>query len=220
MAQGFCVRVSRSLATLLLLAAAAAVARPGYAGVITFTAPTINLAESNSVQTGYFNVLVSETGGSDLLNAFQVNLLLSSQSNVTFINTDLNTNVAAVNAAPYVYAGNEGGGGYPYVGSNQAFNYDYPLDNDVALSSTPLGLMRVEYSIAAGWAGSVALTFNQDNPHTDGFADLYQKGTDVSDVYSPSSVNGAIIVAPEPSTLVLFGLSGIGLWAFSRRRLA
>jgi hypothetical protein len=210
--------VTRLLAASLLVAAAA-LAQPSYAGTITFTAPTINLTQSNSVQTGFFDVVVTETGGSDLLNEFQADLLLPNQSNVTFIGADLNTSVGAVNAAPYVYAGNTSGP-TPFLSSGEAANSDVPNTNNVSLSGTPLAMIRIEYSVAAGFAGTVALTLNQDDPNTDPNADNVQLNSDLTDIFQPgATINGAIVVAPipEPATWLLAVLGAVGL--FGARRL-
>jgi len=211
-------RFGRGLAALLLVVAVAVLAQPSLAGTITFTAPSITLAESNSVQTGFFDVVVSETGGSDLLNGFNVDLLLPSQSNITFIGSDLVTQSATVGPSPaYVYAGNTTNPG-TFTDSTEASSTDVPNNNDVSLTSSALGLIRVEYSIAAGFTGSVALTLNQDNPNTDGNADFVQLGTDFVSVYSPSAVNGFIKVVPEPATWVMAMLGAVGLFGVRRLR--
>jgi hypothetical protein len=203
-----------SIAALVLVLAASPLA---FGGTITFTAPSFSLNSEPYVQTGYFNVVVSETGGSDLLNSFQVDLLLPTQNNITFIGADLNTPVA-YNPAAYVYTGNDGGTPTPYLATNEAANSDYPITNNVALSPTPLGMMRVEYSIAAGFTGSVALTLNQDNPNTDSNADFVELNSDFTDLFTVSAVNGLIKVTPEPASWVMAAMGAIGLFVIRRVR--
>jgi hypothetical protein len=90
------------------------------------------------------------------------------------------------------------------------------------LSATPLGLLRVEYEVPAGTAmGSYALTFNQDNPNTDPFSDYVDttSNSDMDNSFSPGAVvDGAIVVTPEPGSVVLLLLGAIGLFFAARRR--
>jgi hypothetical protein len=211
----------------LRLAAAIAVASVpsfAFASTITFSAPTINLTESNSVQTGYFDVQFTATSSVEL-NEFQVDLLLPSQSNVTFIGADLNTGAPNVlNAASYVFAGNSWDQAHnlpPYLVANQASDYDDPgISPYVTLAGgTAYGLLRVEYSVAANFVGTVALNLNQANLNNNPNADYVSLGTDFSSAYLPNAVNGAIVVtpAPEPATWLLAVLGAVA--ASTIRRL-
>jgi PEP-CTERM motif len=212
-------RLGHSLAVLALLAAA--LATPGLAGAgdIIFSVPTIDVPYSATQnQTGFFDVTVYETGGSDKLYAFQTDLFVNQAgSNVQFITYDLNT------TAPYVFPGHVGGGDliYPLPNVEEA-NSDSADSNSSApaLSTSPLGLMRVEYDVLAGAPiGSYALTFNQDNPATDPFAD-YVNTISITDtnLFTVSVVNGAIVVVPEPSSALLVLLGAAGLLGFRRLR--
>jgi len=223
MSLSFSARFGWGLAAVLLVVAVAVLAQPSSAGTITFTAPSITLAQSPGVQTGYFDVMITETGGSDLLNGFQVDLLLPSQNNITFIGADLVTQSATQGgSAAYVFNGNSSDqtdSVAPFQDSNEASNADVPNNNDVALSPVMLGLIRIEYSIAANFVGTVSLTLNQDNPNTDGNADYVQLNTDFVDVYSPTAVNGSITVtSPEPATWMLAVLGAVGLFGVRRLR--
>jgi hypothetical protein len=222
--------VRKSFAVFLLGAVAAiAGARLATPGTITFDVPTINVAQEPYDQTGYFDVTVFQTGGGSTLYAFQTDLLLNSgASNVSFIDADLNTSV------PYVFSANsfqETFGGLPAFAPNEASFADDPFNNvGIALSSTPLGLMRVEYDVPADTAvGSYALTFNQDpvpngldGHQGDIFADFVDTTSifDNNDIFSPAVINGAINVVPtpEPSSVVLMVLGAVGWVGLGWRR--
>ena len=193
---------------LLATSAATAAPRLAGAGTITFVVPTFNvLYSATQDQTGYFNVGVYETGGNDVLDGFQADLLLNrGPSNFSFINADLNTQVVAgLNGTAYSYAfnpntGNSYDAAYnisPYVAPNEAFNNDVAVGPGTVLTSIPVGMMRVEYDIPAGTAnGSYLLTFNQNNPNNDAAADLVLTGSPNNPQQaSPGAVvNGAINV--------------------------
>jgi hypothetical protein len=234
-----CARFSRGLAVLLFVIAVAVAAQPSLAGTITFTAPSITIdvpSSTHGVITGYFDATISETGGSDSLVGYQVDLLLPSQNNITFTYADLNTTSTTggtpststeglFNSATYVYAGNSSDQSQspqvvPFQDSNEVGNADVPNATGTTLTTSALGLVRIEYSIAANYVGTQSLTFNQDNPNTDGNADYVQLNTDLVDVYSPSAVNGFITVkvTPEPASWVIAVLGAVGLFGIRRLR--
>jgi len=233
----FCARFSRGLAILLFVIAVAVAAQPSLAGTITFTAPSITIdvpSATHGVITGYFDATISETGGSDTLVGYQVDLLLPSQNNITFTYADLNTTSATggtpststeglFNSATYVYNGNSSDQTdsiLPFQTANEVGNADVPNASGQALSTSALALVRIEYSIAANYVGTQTLTFNQDNPQTDGNADYVQLNTDLVDTYSPSAVNGFITVkvTPEPASWVIAVLGAVGLFGIRRLR--
>ena len=120
-------------------------------------------------QTGYFDVTVTQAGGGSSLYQFEADLFLSGNPsagltafNYTpgdevstlpyFANADLNTSV------PYVFNGNsqnQTGSTLPFLDnypgpSTQVNNSDdVNVNTGAALSSSPLGLMRVEYDVPA-----------------------------------------------------------------------
>lgn len=216
----------KSLAIFLLMAVAA-IPAPQVAGAsaITFDAPTINVAQEPFDQTGYFDVTIFQTGGGNNLYQFQVDLLLSQgSSSVSFINADLSTNLSPPDAR-YVFNGNSGDQSndvLPYFSATEAENYDVPNTNfGFPLSSTPLGLMRVEYDVPANTAiGSYALTLNQtpydNNVENGDFVNTTSYSN--SDFFMPSAINGAINVVPEPSSVVMMVLGAIGFLGLGWRR--
>ena len=183
----------RGVAALLLLCAATAFPRLGRADSITFAAPTITLHESGSVQTGYFDILitnsadsnttggagdtpyaesqgygpgVTNTTGSDVITGTTVEV--TTTGGVTFLNADDQTQAATVGGTyNYLYStdsvldspygSNPTAGNLIFGPQDVAFN-DVPADLGPTLTAgTPQGLMRIEYSIPANYAGTVPL---------------------------------------------------------------
>jgi len=217
-------RIGRSLAALALFGAAIAVPRLASAASITFEVPTITVTQSNADQTGYFDVTVFQTGGGSSLFQYEVDVFLnqtatnSNVSNIQFINADINT------SAPYVFNGNSGeqsnnNGPFLNTPPPEAENDDSPNTNvGVALSSTMLGMERIEYDVPANSPlGSYALTFNQNTNTGD-----YVETTSISssNFFLPAVVTGAINVvqSPEPTSVVLMVLGAVGLVGFGWRR--
>ena len=181
------------------------------ATTFSFSVPTINVTKEPYDQTGYFDVTVKESGTGPLAQ-FQADLLLNGgSSGISFINADLST------TAPYVFNGNSQdisndglpfyagyygppGNGPPWdlAATSEAENVDGTNTGTVTLSgNTSYGLMRVEYDIPANTpVGDYSMTFNQDDPNVDPFADWVNTISPESSVYfSPQSVmNGAINV--------------------------
>ncbi len=118
----------RKLLVAVCLLALAPAAR---ADDVTFSTPDINLSWEPYVQTGYFDILISDsadsnttggagdtptaisdgygpgvtnTNGSDLISG--VTAEVETSGALTFIAADDNTDVGAVNAASYLYTGN------------------------------------------------------------------------------------------------------------------
>ena len=179
----------KSLAIFLLGAVAAIVAGgSATADTITFSAPDITLSESNSVQTGYFDITISDTassnhnlnaggtmtstGGSDGISADTVEVVTQGgngggANNVTFPNSDDQTQLATVGGSYTYLFSTESLVDPSFNGSNTNFqtnNQDVWL-NDASSGSartlsagTPLGLLRVEYSIPANFTGTADIT--------------------------------------------------------------
>ena len=80
------------------------------------------------------------------------------------------------------------------------------------LSSTLLGLERIEYSVAPDFVGTAALTFNQSAVPSGDFVETTSNTT--SNYFLPAVVNGAIVVTPEPGSLVLMLLGAAALFGF------
>lgn len=233
-----------------LFVAAALVALPSLAlaDSITFSTPTINLTESGSVQTGYFDILilnsadgntsggagdytsdginngssgVTNTNGSDLVTAFTAEVQTSGA--LTFLATDDNTGVSAANAATYIYSTNSATT-FPssanLISNQEASWSDAPTNSGTnSVAGTPLGLLRIEYSVPANTTGTFPLTV------VDGYQDPANGsiwGDSGFNVNLPLLASGAITVAPvatpEPSSLLLLVLGAVGLFGIRRLR--
>ena len=230
----------------LLLYAATALPQLSLADSITFAAPTITLHESGSVQTGYFDILitnsadgnttgglgdtplaesqgygpgVTNTNGSDVITGFNVEVTTTGA--VTFLNADDQTQAAAVNG-PYNYLystdsvfdspfGSTPTAGNLIFGPQDIAFSDVPTDLGPTLTAgTPRGLMRVEYSIPANYAGTVPLIIV---PPTDPSANFGSAWSDTAyNLNAPLIVNGSLNVTPEPSSWILAGMSLCICW--------
>ncbi len=208
------------------------------ANTITFSAPTITLSQSSSPQIGYFDVLVTEnvTTSADTLTGFGVDVTLNSaQSGIQIIGADYSTNLSSPFASyPYtssqssnIQTGAPAGLSLPY----EAFSQDEisPVAAGPTLSSAPLGLLRIEYQVAANYITTSpdpitilsAATANTGIGQFPAFVELngsYSPQTPVT-----SLINGSIaVLVPEPSALSLAAISGIavfGALALARRRV-
>ena len=230
----------RGIAALLLICAAIAFPRLSLADSITFLTPTIHLHSEPYVQTGFFDILMSDsadsnttggagnlpydetgvtnTNGSDLVTAITAEVVTSG-TGITFIGADDNTDVGAVNAEPYLYATNSSVT-FPTTAnliSNQDANWnDIPNNSGTTVvAGTPLGLLRVEYTIDPNTIGVFPLT-QLDNMMDPAFGAVW--GDSVPNPNDPLFANGSITVTPEPSSWILAGMSLCALLAF--RRLA
>jgi hypothetical protein len=209
----------KSLA-LFLLAAIAVMDAPldAIAATVTFSVPTITLNESNVIQHGFFNAVVTETGGSDASIGFGVQVTTSSAS-VTFIGGDDNTSTGAFNNATYIYAGNTGNPGNGQVTPQDMYYSDVPNTGSTNMTSTPLGLMRVEYSIPAFFTGTADLTItvDPDSPYA-AFWDDTRFNSNVPDAVVNGSITVNPVASPEPGSVVLLLLGAVGLFGYRRLR--
>jgi hypothetical protein len=237
-------RISRGLAALVLVGVAIAAPRLANADV-TFEVPTITVvAGPGNVtvadQTGFFDMLVVDSGSSNFFSyTADVRLptepdgLTPVQTDVQFINADISTLTGITNGPSAVYA---------LLGNSEATaNNDVPTSvfpnevfaSDVAITApgnpivagVPLGLVRIQYDIAAGTpVGSYGMTINvfpnDPNANISSFASNYQLQSAAAAALTPSVINGAINVvpAPEPSSIVLLVLGAVGLFGFRRLR--
>ncbi len=134
------------------------------AGTVTFSAPVVSLTQSNSVQTGFFDVVVTDSAaGADQFQGFGVQVN-SSDALVTFIAADTNTTgqCSFFRSLRWQLSGNAG---FNQQTPNDEYNTDVPANNTGPfLTTSALGLMRVEYSIPANYLGS----FELDDHHRSG----------------------------------------------------
>jgi len=236
--------MSLSSSMRLLAVAVALVALPSLAiaDTITFSAPSITLSESNSVQTGYFDVIVTDhadannnlnaggtqtsTNGTDII--FDSGVELSTNGGpggvVTFPNSDDQTQLATVGGTfTYLYSTNSdvdptfnGSGSNNQFDNQDVFLEDGASNAGTSLSAgTPLGLLRVEYSIPAGFEGVATLavgTANNNALAPAAWSDTFFNNN------VPLTVDGSITVVPEPTSVVLLVLGAIGLFGIRRMR--
>jgi len=213
----FSTRLRRSLSALVLVGAAVVAPSFANAGNISFSivneSPATN---SGTGGTGSFDVVITDTTA-DTIGQFQVDLLLSQGlSAITFTNATIST------AATYVFNGNsslQSNNGSPFFADTEAANSDLTNSGTATLGAA-LGLMHVVYNVPAGTpVGDYALTFNQDDPNVDPFADFTSPtNTSAVDTSPFSAPSGAIHVTPEPSSIVMLILGAVGLFGFRRLR--
>ena len=196
-----CVR-RRPIATLVVLAL-------GWCGLsnvtdaaIIVTAPTINLTQSASIQTGSFDVVV-QADESPLIGTQQVKLALPGIAGVKFTGVGLPAN--------YVLGGSISGTGFSDFLAQVS---DFPSGSPPALSNNA-GLLRVSYEVAANVTGSYSLVFDTDLNADPLATALYDDQSVLLD-FSVSA--GAIIISavPEPSGLAISFIS-VGAFVITRR---
>jgi len=233
----------------LFLAALAVAALSGLAvaDTITFTAPNVTLSESQSVQTGYFDILISDsanattatnsqgggnggnlnTTGTDAVNGFDVEVLTTGP--ITFLSgSDLTgANSPAPSATVYLFSTNstddpsQTGAGTNLTDPNAPAGLNQQLtDSSSGLpvnlaQGTPLGLIQVEYSVPAGYVGTVTLSLPDGNANP-AYGAAFLDSTFNPDI--PSLVNGSITVVPEPSSVAMLILGAVGLFGIRRMR--
>lgn len=217
------------------------------ADTITFSAPNLTLNESGSTQTGYVDIVatdsadsnttggvgsggsgVTNTNGSDTVTGFSVEVEISAMAgpfpvDVPLLSGSDQTQALAVNPATYIFASNSvldpgfNGSGTNFEVSNQDFFLvDSPSDSGTVLSSgTPLGLLRLEYEIPVYFVGTVSLTIANNA--------LLNSWYDANNNFNtPNIVDGSIVVLPlplpEPGSVVLMAIGGLGLLGFHRLR--
>ena len=223
----FLTRRFRVAAALVLAAAALTPCVSWAADTITFSLPTFTLPESNSPQTGFFDAVVSDSGA-DKITGFTIDVTTSGP--ITLTDADDQTQLAA-DGGMRTY-----GGTYTYLfqndsavdpsfnGSNTShslnnqnwFLNDAATDAGTTLTSgTPLGLLQIEYSIPAHFAGTVAVDIT---PYAQNQVFGAVWGDTSYDVNFPTIVNGAIIVTPEPGSLALLLIGAAGWFGIRRLR--
>jgi hypothetical protein len=202
-----------------------AVARTAAAAdTITFSLPTITLSESNSVQSGAFLASISDNG-TDTITAFTVDVTTSGPVTLRQANDLTQLNNPAGGPLTYIFSTNSNddptfhGEGTSFSLNNQNwFLNDAATDSGTVLTNgTPLGLLWIEYSVPAGFVGTVPLDITSF-AQSPAFGAVW--GDSNYNANFPTIVDGAIIVTPEPSALVLLLLGAAGWFAFRLKRRA
>jgi hypothetical protein len=252
----FSTRLPRiGLAALALVGAAIAAPRTSMASTVSFDAPTVTVAESNSVQTVNADVTISDTVATDILAGYQLDLFVSTtpgnvmnpsqlpanllETNVTITGFTLNTT-----SAQYVYNSSTAAPASTDVGNSNDVNFQTPLyltnyttgdgatlasemyngdtysNTDVATLNATYGLANVQFTIAAGYSGTVYLVWNNDGIASDSYAPFYELSTATVTPIDPNLVTGSITVTPipEPASVVLMLLGAVGLVGYGVRR--
>jgi len=232
-------RIGRSLAALALVGVAFAAPQFANAGTVTFEVPTIEItpAQAATGVTGFFDVVAVDNatvGSPDQLGGFAVDVELPNNPDlfspnytspgVWFSNADTSTTAtyAFVNSndnqnsiAPDIFPGGQG--------SDAVYNSDFSTSGTTTFDSAViLGLERIQYTVDPGTAaGTYAMTINinsgSDDSLTSAFASNYSFGTNGTPVV-PGVLNGAIVITPEPASVVMMLFGAIGLIGYGLRR--
>ena len=231
----------RGLFAILVLGTAATIAAPrlSNAGTIEFSFANETVSIGPAGETGTIDVVVTEIGSQDTLYQFGVEVFVANRggSNIT-LNAALETGAPV----PPGSAGGFAGGTSGYVFGQNNFNNSNDVtgggqigvnsptdiqnsDTDVTAGTllgggAQYGLMQLEFTIPPGTpGGSYPLTFNTDDPNTDGdFVNTVSK-SDFTHYRSPDvSVQYDLFYPPEPSSVVLLVLGAVSLLGFHRGR--
>jgi hypothetical protein len=177
---------------------------------ITFVAPALTLPKSSLTQTGSFEVYISSTASPQpSVGDFQFTLDLPNQQNATFIGG------AKTIVHGYIFDGDSSP--TPQISNNgdKIVGTDFTLTSGGVSLLDGAGLMRVDYSIAPNFVGTLPLTFE-----TSASASSLNDGQG-----SPLAIlflNGSLSVVPEPGAACLFMLGaicgGLGLRRYAPRR--
>jgi hypothetical protein len=133
-------------------------------------------------------------------------------------NADVN-NSNDVNFASPGYLSNFTTGDGATVAS-EIYNNDGYANTDVATLNATYGLANVQFTIAAGYSGTVYLVWNNDGIANDSFAPFYELSGNPVNPIDPNLVTGSIVVTaiPEPASVVLMLFGAIGLIGYGLRR--
>jgi len=227
----FLPRIGRSLAALALVGFG--ISGLASAGTITFEAPTVDITAGQAAAgvTGYADVTAFDSATDSIYQDGEDMYLNPGTTGVSIIAGDYNT------TPTYIFNGNSSNvteGSPVFVDTyDNGNNYDPGSQNEsevqesdnalngtpTSLTSSPLGIVRFEYSIPAGTpAGTYTLTLV---PSNEGGTGTYTDTVSQSDNNSylvPTIIDGAIVVLPEPGSVVLMVLGAVGLVGFGFRR--
>jgi len=226
-----------SLAALVLVGAVVAAPGLANAGVISFSYAN-QTPVTSAGGSGTIDVVITETGTQDTLFQFQVESFLANHGGS---NISLNAALETGTPIPPGSAGGYAGGTSGYVFGQNSYNNSFAVsgggqigvnsptdigssDADVSTGTllggaTQYGLMQLEFTVPAGTAaGAYTMSFNTDDPNTDGdWVDIISK-SDTAVVSPGLSVNGAIVVTPEPASVLMMVIGAVGLIGIGLRR--
>jgi hypothetical protein len=183
-----------------------------YASII-ITAPTIDLPYSATARTGNFEVYVQSTSTPQpQIGAMNVELQSPVGSALTFLlATDSTPTVHPYLFSPQSPATALADSGHTIKGTDFAFP---PLPN----LADGIGLLLVEYQVAAGASGNIPLTFAAYSPTSNpvGTALFDANNSPLAATFANGSINVASPI-PEPATCVLALLAAAALIGRLRR---
>jgi len=229
----FLPRVGRSLAALALVGFG--ISGLANAGTISFEAPTVDITAGQAAAgvTGFADVTATDSSSDSVYIDGEDLYLNPGTTGVSIIAGDFNT------TAPYIFLGNssdqlnssgvfvdtyDNGNNFDPGSQNESEVQVSDLSNNgnaTTLTSVPLGIVRIEYSIPAGTpAGTYTLNLV---PSNEGGTGTYTDTVSASDANTnnylvPTIIDGAIVVLPEPGSVVLMVLGAVGLVGIGFRR--